>query len=67
MIAVQTSTTGMLICSGFAGFFFAAVGPVLAEVCYSITKPHLQEFAYGYIAATAGVGWLLGAPTAGKL
>ena len=65
-LPVFTAPIGMVVCSGFVGFFYSSAGPVNAEVCFIITKPKLNSIAYGFVSIAAGLGWILGAPVAGK-
>ena len=66
ILPVFTAPIGMVVCSGFVGFFYSSAGPVNAEVCFIITKPKSNSLAYGFLSIAAGLGWILGAPVAGK-
>ena len=66
LLPVFNTPVSLAVCSGLVGLFYASVGPIGAEVCCIITTPELYSFGYGFLTICSGLGWVLGAPVAGK-
>ncbi len=66
ILVIWTSTPGLIVSSGLLGFYVASFGPTHAEVGVIIVTKRFFNIAFGYMLVAMGIGWLLGAPAAGK-
>ncbi len=66
IIALWTTSPGLVVGSGLFGFFIASFGPTNMEVGVLIATPRFFNIGFGYALVAQGVGWVLGAPAAGE-
>ena len=65
-LAAWSSPVAMVICCCIYGLFTAAFGPTLVEVTFLLTGAHNFHFALGFLLISNALGWLVGAPAAGR-
>ncbi len=65
-MAFWTSTVGLFICACVFGFFCASFGPTCCETLFIIVGQKHFNISYGFEMLFMGLGWSLGAPTAGE-
>ena len=65
-MSVWTTKVGLGICMVAFGFSFAAYGPLLPEILHLLVGPEDFSYGYGFIIFSCGIGFVVGAPCAGK-